>query len=141
MEIEATLRDQLLEALFRYNRPGRPVSVFKFRLTRKGKIEQWHAQFGAVSKDDIREGIGHDPVPDGEGAQLIEVAPAAPSFGGFGGASDPDPFGMAAATTGSVKTTTPARSISPTSAPSTSPPAHALYRALAGRAPSRSSAS
>ena len=92
-ELDDTLTMQLVEPIVRYNWPGAPVPIYETEIAPKSSKEifAYHIAAGVVTADEVRAGLGLDPLPNAAGAALIpavQTGPAAVPGGALAG----DPF-------------------------------------------------
>lgn len=93
-ELDDTITQQIIEPICRYNAPGIPVPVYSTVVDRKAEPTIMDVQLGICSKDERREFLGHEPLPDSKGAEAIALTgPATPDESPpVGGGGDVLPF-------------------------------------------------
>lgn len=69
-ELAETVTQQLCEPIVRYNWPGAPVPVCEISTGYKQPFKTEHVVAGICTPDEFRRSNGHEPLPDGQGAEL-----------------------------------------------------------------------
>lgn len=138
-ELDDTITQQIVEPIVRYNWPGAALPVYETELAPKSSKEifAYHIAAGVVSPDEVRAGLGLDPLPGGAGTAMIPAqiqpgaAPAAVPGGALAG--NPFPVGSAKALEWEAEMLA-RRGTSPTQTRSTHPLVQALRRSSDGLA-------
>jgi len=79
VELDATVRDQVLERIVRFNWPGAPVPVYVTTTGEKAEITVAEVEAGLYTEDEARGRKGYAPKADGAGSKYRPALAAVPA--------------------------------------------------------------